>query len=84
MVAASKRVTFVCGMCGGKTVTRDAWAEWDVEAQEWLLGDAFDYAYCHDCDAETNLIEVELAPRATPIKIVIETRSVPTEPHSRQ
>jgi len=55
------RVTYVCNICGGNTVTRDAWAEWDVDAQEWVLGAAYDYALCHDCQEETNLLEVELA-----------------------
>jgi hypothetical protein len=35
---------------------------WDAEAQDWVLGAAFDYAYCHDCDEETRLEEVELGP----------------------
>lgn len=60
MSQADKRVTFVCNMCGGKTVTRDAWAEWDIAAQTWVLGAAYDYAYCHDCEKETGLVKVEL------------------------
>lgn len=54
------RVTFVCNTCGGDTVTRDAWAEWDVETQDWVLGAAYDYAFCHDCEGETRLVEVQL------------------------
>ena len=42
---------------------RDAWAEWNAGAQEWVLGAAYDYAYCHDCDEETNLVEVDLETR---------------------
>jgi hypothetical protein len=53
-------VDYFCGTCGGRKVTRDAWAEWDVEEQEWVLGAAFDYAYCHDCDGETRLEEIEI------------------------
>lgn len=45
------------------TVTRDAWAAWDGEEQDWVLGAAFDYAYCHDCDGETHLVEVDLETR---------------------
>jgi hypothetical protein len=55
-----KRVTFVCEICGGTTVTRDAWAEWDVEAQSWVLGAAFDDSFCHDCQEETGIEEVQL------------------------
>jgi hypothetical protein len=56
-------VDYVCNRCGGNTVTRDAWAEWDSEAQEWTLGAAFDYAFCHTCEEETNLAQVDLATR---------------------
>jgi hypothetical protein len=55
-------VDFVCDQCGGNSVTRDAWAAWDVATQDWALGATFDYAYCHDCDGETRLQEVELQP----------------------
>lgn len=53
-------VTYLCKTCGSKTVTRDAWAAWDEEAQDWVLGAAFDYAFCHDCDGETRLEEKPL------------------------
>jgi hypothetical protein len=56
-------VDYVCSLCGGNTVTRDAWAEWDREEQDWVLGSAFDYAFCHTCEGETNLVEVDLATR---------------------
>jgi hypothetical protein len=56
-------VDYVCETCGGNTVTRDAWADWDAAAQHWGLGAVFDYAYCHDCEEETNLVEVDLAAR---------------------
>lgn len=58
------RVDYVCEMCGGNTVTRDAWAEWDAAEQDWVLGAAYDYAFCHDCQRKTHLVEVELAPEA--------------------
>ena len=54
---------YVCNMCGGNQITRDAWAAWDTAAQDWTLGAAFDYAFCHDCEQETNLVEVALATR---------------------
>jgi hypothetical protein len=53
-------VTYICNMCGGNSVTRDAWAAWDVERQDWALGAVFDDAFCHDCEKETRLEEVEL------------------------
>lgn len=54
------RVTFICENCRSKLVTRDAWAEWDEEAQDWVLGAAYDYAFCHTCQEETNIEEVAL------------------------
>jgi hypothetical protein len=56
-------IDIVCGACGGNTVTRDAWAEWNVETQEWVLGAVYDYAFCHDCQEETRLVEVDLETR---------------------
>lgn len=53
-------VDYICNMCGGNNVTRDAWASWDAQAQDWALGAAFDYAFCHDCEQETKLREVDL------------------------
>lgn len=57
-------VDYVCRTCGGSKVTRDAWADWDSKAQRWKLGAAFDFAYCHDCEEETKLVEVDLETRA--------------------
>jgi hypothetical protein len=53
-------VDYICHACGGNTVTRDAWAEWDVAEQDWVLGAVYDYAFCHDCQQETHLAEIEL------------------------
>ncbi|HEX8669279.1 MAG TPA: hypothetical protein VF727_13005 [Allosphingosinicella sp.] len=50
----------ICRTCGGTAVTRDAWAEWDAGTQQWVLGSVFDYAYCHDCDEETQIEEAGL------------------------
>lgn len=58
-------VTYVCETCGSDDVSRDAWADWSAEKQEWVLRTEFDYAHCHRCDCETNMEEVELIPRET-------------------
>lgn len=54
-------VDHVRNSCGGNTVTRDASAEWDVTTQDWVLGAAYDYAFCHECQEETHLEEVGLS-----------------------
>ena len=61
MTEPDKRIAVVCKHCASDRVTRDAWAAWDVASQGWTLGAAYDYAYCHRCETETRLIDVELA-----------------------
>jgi hypothetical protein len=62
MADDGKHVAIVCGTCGSDEVSRDAWADWDVSKQKWVLGAVFDYGHCHKCECESRLIEVELAP----------------------
>lgn len=54
------KVTYVCSACNSKSVTLDAWAEWDEDTQRWVLGATFDYSYCHDCDCEQRIEEIAL------------------------
>ena len=60
-------VDYICDNCGGNQIGRDAWAAWDVDAQDWVLKSVFDYAHCDACDKEARLIEVSLKSR-TPTK----------------
>ena len=55
------KVRVVCGACGSEDVSRDAWGDWDVATQAWVLRTVFDFAHCHACDAETRLVEVLVA-----------------------
>lgn len=52
------KVRMVCGTCGSQAVTRDAWAEWDADSQDWVLGAVYDYAYCHACDGDARIEEI--------------------------
>jgi len=61
MANGSKCVTYICNVCGSDDVSRDAWAAWDARKQEWVLRCAFDDAFCHRCECEVRLLEVELA-----------------------
>ena len=54
-------VRTICEKCHSPDVTRDAWAEWDVGAQDWVLRVAYDYSYCHACEADTHIAAVALA-----------------------
>ena len=53
----SPLVEYACERCSGVAVTRDAWAEWDLENQSWRLCETFDFAFCHTCHRETRLVE---------------------------
>ena len=49
-----------CQKCKGTNVMRDAWAVWDTEAQDWVLGNVFDQGFCDACGGETTLEEEEI------------------------
>jgi hypothetical protein len=49
------KLEYACERCGGVAITRDAWAEWDVEQQAWKLSEVFDFAFCHECHRETRV-----------------------------
>jgi len=50
-------IEYACDRCGDTAVTRDAWAEWNVTHQMWILSETFDFAFCHQCHRETRLVE---------------------------
>lgn len=52
----------VCEKCRSELVTRDAWAEWDVDDQEWVLGAVYDYAYCHECQGDARIEDIAIVP----------------------
>lgn len=62
MAETRKRIAFVCERCGSSNVVSDARAAWDVRQQEWSLVGHYDSAECLDCEHETDLVVVELAP----------------------
>ena len=53
--ARAADVQVCCKTCGGQNVKRDAWASWDPDIQEWVLGQVFDAGHCDDCGGETSL-----------------------------
>lgn len=56
----AKPIQILCSWCSSTNVARDAWAEWDVSLQEWVLGPVFDTGWCHRCECERGLEEHEL------------------------
>jgi hypothetical protein len=46
----------VCSSCGSDNVKADAWAVWDVAAQQWTLSETFEKpAICENCDGECSI-----------------------------
>lgn len=56
-----RRIKIICATCGSDDVQRDAWAEWDMDKQEWVLGTVFDAGHCEVCGGDTSLAEVDVA-----------------------
>lgn len=52
------KLTKSCPKCGSDEIVRDAWAEWDVDAQTWGLRDFFDNTFCCRCEATFNSDEI--------------------------
>ena len=52
---------FICRSCGSDSVVTDAYAQWDVATQSWIVVDCFDKgAFCSPCGGETRLDKVEI------------------------
>lgn len=55
----------VCRSCGGDSVVIDGAARWNMAGQDWGLSGTYDAsAYCDDCEGETKLNWVAVAPDA--------------------
>lgn len=54
-------MTIVCKDCGSDDVSRDAWACWNVERQDWVLQVVFDAGFCQRCEEEAGLEERQIA-----------------------
>jgi hypothetical protein len=63
---SSRRIDIICRDCGGNNVCRDAWAVWEIDEQDWVLGAVFDDGHCDDCQCSARLEEVELPPQSSP------------------
>lgn len=50
-----------CSECGGDNVVLDAYASWDVRAQEYVIDSTFDDAYCRDCEKSVSVNMTTLA-----------------------
>ncbi len=55
------KIKMVCARCGSEDVQKDAYAEWSVQDQAWVLHSTYDHTVCEDCGGEqTDLEEVPI------------------------
>lgn len=47
-------IEIVCDMCGSSDIVKDAWAAWDIDAQDWELSSVFDDNFCQNCEESTH------------------------------
>ncbi|QTH24729.1 MULTISPECIES: hypothetical protein [Sphingomonadaceae] len=49
-----KPVEPTCRDCGSINLTRDAFAAWDSDTQQWVLSAIYQSTTCHACEAESD------------------------------
>lgn len=54
-------IQMACSNCGSVDIKADAWAEWDFNAQQWVLSQTFDATHCEDCEGEASCDEHDQA-----------------------
>ena len=53
------KVKYICKNCGSDSVGRDAFVDWNYEAQQWELANFInENGFCFQCSDETYLVEV--------------------------
>ncbi len=58
----SEKEIAVCHECGSSDVLCDAFAEWDVDEQEWVLNSTYDKgAQCETCQGECRIDFIPLS-----------------------
>ncbi len=57
----TEKIKMKCTKCGSTDVRKDAWAEWDEDLQDWVLGSVFDEAFCFKCDGPCSIEEEDVA-----------------------
>ena len=57
-----KKIKKVCSLCGSEDVLIDAYAQWDVEKQDFVLNCTFElsFCFCNACERDCEIIDVEV------------------------
>lgn len=66
--AQKPKLRMVCSNCGSERVLRDAYAEWDVRRQKWVLQNVFDFAICESDECDGNETRIDEVPAARKFK----------------
>jgi hypothetical protein len=57
----ASRTHLICAICGSMDVSADAYAQWDVDAGEWVLQSTYDAKTCERCECRTTLLSIDEA-----------------------
>ena len=57
----ASRTHLICAICGSMDVSADAYAQWDVDAGEWVLQSTYDAKSCERCECRTTLLSIDEA-----------------------
>ena len=52
-----KNINIVCEKCGSGNVVADAYAEWDISSQAWVMTAVCDTVVCGECEDYCRTIE---------------------------
>jgi hypothetical protein len=65
------KIKHICATCKSDDVVLDAWAEWDIDTQDWVLRSVFDDAFCIKCEQACDMEEVEIEDEQISMDIVM-------------
>ena len=54
-------INIVCEKCGSGNVVADAYAEWDISSQAWVMTAVCDTVVCGECEDYCRTIEERVA-----------------------
>lgn len=50
------KINKVCQHCDSDEVVKDAWVEWDIDTQAYVLSQIFDASYCNGCESSSDYL----------------------------
>jgi len=63
----AKRTKPICSDCGSARVLIDAYVEWDIDAQCWVVQNTFDKgSHCDECEGQCSIDWIEIDEKGQP------------------